>query len=86
MSICKQCGAPIEWIAAANFLVPVDAEPILIVEGNSPQRFLTDEGKVLTGRPASRDEESPDLPVAFVPHWRTCRRTFNFWWEPDKPP
>ena len=86
MSTCKKCGAPIEWIRAGAFLVPVDEPPVFVIEGSGTERFLTDEGTLLTGRTASHDEQHPSLPVAFVPHRRTCSNTAGFWREPDKPP
>lgn len=78
MSICKQCSAPVEWIRAGSFLVPVDETPVFVVEGNGTERFLTDEGKIVTGHIASYDEMSPDVPVAFIPHGRTCSNGAGF--------
>ena len=87
MNICKRCGAHIEWITAADSsLVPVHEEPVFVLEGAGTERFLTDEGNVITGRPARRDEETSTLPVAFVPHRWTCPNAAGFWREPVKPP
>lgn len=52
--------------------MPVDPEPVFIVEGDGSDRFVTDEGAVLLGRRALPAEERPELEVAFVPHWKTC--------------
>ena len=73
MSVCKGCGAPLEWIdTAAGRSMPVDPEPVFIIEGDGLDRFVTDEGAVLLGRRARPEEERPGLEVAFVPHWKTC--------------
>ena len=58
--------------------------PIFIVEGD--ERFPAGKGSLLTGRAASRDEEPPNLPVAFVPHRRTCFNAAGFRRETDKLP
>jgi hypothetical protein len=52
--------------------MPVDPEPVFVIEGDGPDRFVTDEGAVLLGRRARLEEERPGLEVAFVPHWKTC--------------
>ena len=73
MSVCKGCGAPLEWIrTAAGRTMPVDAEPVFIVEGEGNDRFITDEGEVVTGRIALPEEECSACTVGFVPHWKTC--------------
>ena len=45
-----------------------------MIEGGGKDKFYTDENAVIVGRIARREEESPELPVAFVPHWKTCGR------------
>ena len=52
--------------------VPVDPDPVFVIEDNSPDTFLDDMGATITGRQATPAEEGRDLPVAFVPHRRTC--------------
>lgn len=79
MSRCRGCGAPIEWITtAAGRSMPVDPELVFIIEGAGPDRFVTDEGEVVTGRRALPAEERPSLAVAFVPHWKTCPNAADF--------
>ena len=73
MSTCKGCGAPIDRITTTEGkYMPVDPEPVFIIEGDGLDRFITDEGAVLLGRRARPEEEGPGLEVAFVPHWKTC--------------
>lgn len=49
-----------------------------IIEGGGTDRFVTDEGAVVLGRVARPEEESPALPVGFVPHWKTCPNAGDF--------
>lgn len=83
MSICRGCGARIEWIrTTAGKNMPVDPEPVFVVEGGGNDRFVTDEGAVILGRRA-RPEEEPrvlptDFPVGFVPHWKSCQNAGDF--------
>ena len=73
MSICRGCGAQIEWIkTTAGRNMPVDPEPVFVIEGEGRDRFVLDDGAVIAGRIARPEEERPELPVAFVPHWKTC--------------
>lgn len=79
MSRCRGCGAAIDWIRTpAGRSMPVDMEPVFIIEGDGPDRFITDEGEIVTGRRALPEEERRDLPVAFVPHWKTCPNAADF--------
>lgn len=74
MSLCRGCGASIEWIrTTAGRSMPVDPEPVFIVEEDGGrERFITDEGEVVAGRRALPEEEGPACAVGFVPHWKTC--------------
>lgn len=79
MAICKGCWRRIDWIrTAAGRSMPVDPEPIFVIEGGGSDRFVTDEGEIVTGRRALPEEERRDLPVAFVPHWKTCPNAADF--------
>ena len=73
MARCKFCGQEIDWITSLEGKrVPVDPDPVFVIEGDGPEMFLDDMGATMTRRQARRSEECGDLPVAFVPHRRTC--------------
>ena len=73
MARCKFCGQVIDWITSLEGKrVPVDQDPVFVIEGDGPEVFLDDMGATITGREAGPEEERQDLPVAFVPHRRTC--------------
>lgn len=73
MSICKGCGASIDWVhTKSGKMMPIDEEPVMVIEGDGRNVFVTDEGDTITGRRALPEEENRELPVAFVPHWATC--------------
>lgn len=75
MNVCHRCGQEIEWIRTENGKpIPFDPEPVFVIEGGGRDTFTTDDGAAIVGRVASPEEESPELPVAFVPHWKTCGR------------
>lgn len=79
MSICKGCGASIDWIRTkAGKSMPVDPEPQFIITGEGRQKFVTEDGEVLTGRPAAPGETTKDTEVAFIPHWNTCPAAGQF--------
>ena len=79
MSVCRGCGRSIDWISTKDGRnMPVDPEPVYEVEGGGKDRFVTDEGEVITGRIARPEEESRAIPVAFVPHWKTCPNAGDF--------
>ena len=70
---CKFCGQEIDWITSLEGKqVPVDPDPVFVIEDDGPDTFLDDMGAAITGRQAKPEEERRDLPVAFVPHRRTC--------------
>ena len=73
MSFCKGCGALIDWsVTKEGKYMPINLEPVFIIEGGGKDRFVTEEGEIVLGRRALPAEERPGLEVAFVPHWRTC--------------
>ena len=73
MARCKFCGQVIDWITSLEGKrVPVDQDPVFVIEGDGPEVFLDDMGATITGREAGPEEERQDLPVAFVLHRRTC--------------
>ena len=75
MSACKFCGAEIDWITnLEGKQVPVDPDPVFVIEGDGREAFLDDMGATITGRQARPEEERRDLHVAFIPHRRTCWR------------
>lgn len=79
MSFCKGCSAQIEWIRTKEGkFMPVDPEPVMVIEGEGRDVFVTDEGSTITGRRATAAEERRELPVAFVPHWATCPAAGSF--------
>lgn len=69
MSRCKNCGREIDWLCTAEgYYIPVDPEPVFVIEGEGSERFYSEEEGVLVGRQARFEEESSELPVAFVRH------------------
>ena len=79
MSVCRGCGCAIDWIkTTAGKNMPVDPEPVFVIEGDGRDRFVTDDGAVIVGRVARLEEESRELPVAFVPHGKTCPNAEDF--------
>lgn len=85
MSLCKGCGRPIEWIRTqAGKSMPVDPDPVFVIEGQGPDTFVTDEGVVIRGQnienaviPRGNGKTIPQT-VAFVPHWKTCPNAGDF--------
>ena len=78
MSYCKDCGREIDWMqTVGGRYIPVDPEPVFVIEGNGDEQFYTEEEGVLTGRPARLEEVQTreakiNTPLGFVPHWRSC--------------
>lgn len=78
MSVCKDCGREIDWMRTEEGRhIPVDPEPVFVIEGEGSERFYTEEEGVLTGRQARPEEVQTreakiNTPLGFVPHWRTC--------------
>lgn len=78
VSHCKDCGAEIDWMhTEEGRYIPVDPEPVFVIEGDGDERFYAEEEGVLTGRPAMPEEvqtreDKIRTPLGFVPHWRPC--------------
>ena len=50
MSICKGCGAQIKWIRTiGGKKMPVDPETVFVTAREGSERFVTDEGAVISG-------------------------------------
>ena len=51
MARCKFCGKEIDWITSLEGKqVPVDPDPVFVIEDGSPEAFLDDTGATITGR------------------------------------
>lgn len=78
MSVCRNCGTEIDWMRTEEGrYIPVDPEPVFVIEGDGQEHFYTEEEGVLTGREARPEEvqireAKINTPLGFVPHWRTC--------------
>lgn len=79
MRTCRACGAMIDWVRTpSGKYMPIDPDPVFVIEGEGQDRFVTDEGQVIRGQPARLEERKLDTPVAFVPHWKTCKGAGRF--------
>ena len=79
MSLCKFSGAEIDWIHTENGqFVPIDPEPVCVIEDGRKDEFIDDMGAVIYGRVAHPEEESIDLPFGFIQHQKTCKNHPNF--------
>lgn len=84
MSLCKGCLQEIDWIrTAAGKSMPIDPEPVFVIEGEGKDLFYTEEGEQLRGRAARPDEvitkeAKLETPLGFVPHWKTCKNAADF--------
>ena len=78
MSVCRNCGAEIEWVRTEDGrYIPVDPEPVFVIEGEGDEHFYDEELDMIVGRPARPEEVRTreakiNTPLGFVPHWRTC--------------
>jgi hypothetical protein len=77
VSVCRSCGAPIEWAVTENRRrMPVDAEPV--VDGNILLEHRGYVGDPPIARIVDADERadlqrlSPEPLVLFVSHFATC--------------
>lgn len=63
--------------------MPIDPEPVFVIEGDGKDLFYTEEREQLRGRVARPDEVATreakwKTPIAFVPHWKTCLNAADF--------
>lgn len=79
LSICKGCGKEIKWIRTiGGKKMPVDPEAVFVTVREGSERFVTEEGAVISGRSARLDEIGGRTPLAYVPHWKTCPNAADF--------
>ena len=80
MSVCKFCGAEIDWIYTQEQQNrPVNPEPVFVIEGEGRDKFIQDDGEIIVGRAARPEEVQTkeakiNTPLGSVPHFRTCKR------------
>lgn len=81
MSVCRNCGAQIDWMRTEEGrYIPVDPEPVFVIEGEGTKHFYIEEWEypgLITGRQARPEEvrtkkQKINTPIGFIPHWRTC--------------
>lgn len=78
MTFCKYCGKEIDWTRTKDGkYIPLDPNPVFIIEGEGVDRFYTDEEGVIIGRLAREEEvqtieQKINTPVGYIPHWKTC--------------
>ena len=79
MSQCRDCGAGIDWMRTEEGrYIPVDPEPVFVIEGDGDEHFYDDELGEITGRLARPEEvqtreQKINALVGYVPPWGTCR-------------
>ncbi len=94
MNYCAICGKKIDWITSAEGKqVPVDPDPVFVLEGAGREAFLDDMGVTVIGRRATPEEEreivtptigreaAKNIPyeIAFERHRATCDAKKCFW-------
>lgn len=80
MSLCRGCGASIEWIrTTAGRSMPVDPEPVFVVEEDGGrERFITDEGEVVAGGGPCQRRRARRAPWALCLTGKRARRQDRF--------
>lgn len=82
MSICRGCGAAIEWIETVGGRpMPVDPGPHLVRLGDGPDSLVTAEGKTVKGTdlgPWSHGFGSEGHVVGYISHFATCGKAKEF--------
>lgn len=63
--------------------MPIDLDPVFVIEGDGKDLFYTEEGEQLRGRAARPDEVTTreakiETPIGFIPHWKTCPNAADF--------
>lgn len=70
---CRSCKAPYRFVVmASGKSMPVDWNPVVIVEGEGHNKYVTAQGRVTTGRPRQKGGALSGLRRVFTPHWATC--------------
>ena len=78
MGVCRECSMKIDWMqTAGGRYIPVDPEPVFVIEGEGDERFYTKRAGVFSGRRAwpaevQTREARSNTPLGFVPHRQTC--------------
>lgn len=63
--------------------MPIDPEPVFVIEGDGKDLFYTEDGQPFQGRLARPEEVATqeaklETPLGFVPHWKTCPNAADF--------
>ena len=67
-SLCRYCGAEIKFIrTTGGRFMPVDLEPVGIVEAGGPDTFITGGGIIVRGYKSSTQEI-----IAYRSHFASC--------------
>lgn len=73
MSTCSVCGAPLVWIRTpAGKSVPCDVQPVYIIQGNGPEKAVTNNGAVVSCEYTENPDKATGL--GYVPHFATCKK------------
>ena len=70
---CKTCNAPIAFVAMASGLsMPVNYQPVVIVQGEGKGAYVTKDGHVIRGRPRREGEGLSGLRRVYISHFSDC--------------
>jgi len=87
MTVCKGCGATIQWIEGAGGTVhhPVDPERLTLwlltpalVPGRPLARIVTDAGTIRTGVVVAPEHPGSERIEGYVTHFATCPQAAEF--------
>ena len=56
--------------------MPVEAEPVFVVPGESEVRYVSDNGTLFPGTEVSENDGTAD--VGYIPHWIQCQNGGRF--------